>query len=253
MPRMTEFLPLDSAWAALLESAAGRPPAPQPHPLWGLYAPLASAPAFVMGQIGQSLDGRVATPTAKSRTINGPEAIRHLHRLRALEDAVVVGVGTVIADDPLLSVRDVPGRSPARVVIDPNFRLPLTARLLQGGGAPVFVIQNEARARSGGATPIIVPSVSGAIPPQAIIAALAEKGMRRILIEGGPATLSAFLAAGALDRLHVSVAPIILGSGKVGINLPPIDELAEALRPRASLYDLGGDMLFDCDLGSDRL
>jgi diaminohydroxyphosphoribosylaminopyrimidine deaminase/5-amino-6-(5-phosphoribosylamino)uracil reductase len=251
---MTNPLPLDSAWATLLELAAGKPAAPHPHPLWGLYAPIANAPALVMGQIGQSLDGRVATASGKSRTISGPEAIRHLHRLRALVDAVVVGVGTVIADDPLLSVREVPGHSPMRVVIDPNFRLPPTARLLRDGGAPVFAVQGEARTRDRCVTSIVLPPVAGAIPPQTIIAALAKKGMRRILVEGGPATLSAFLAAGALDRLHVSIAPIILGSGPVGINLPPIDELAEALRPRASLYDLGADMLFDCDLisGLDR-
>jgi diaminohydroxyphosphoribosylaminopyrimidine deaminase/5-amino-6-(5-phosphoribosylamino)uracil reductase len=252
---MTDPLPLDSAWASLLELAAGRPAAPHPHTLWGLYAPIASAPAFVIGQIGQSLDGRVATPTAKSRNISGPDAIRHLHRLRALVDAVVVGVGTVIADDPLLSVRDVAGLSPIRVVIDPNFRLPKAARLLRDSGAPVFAIQSEPRARDGDLTSISIPSVAGTIPPQAIVAALAEKGIRRLLVEGGPATLSAFLAAGALDRLHVSVAPIILGSGPVGINLPPIDELTEALHPRASRYEFGDDTVFDCDLtrGSSRL
>src|SRR6185503_18222977 len=100
---------LQDAWPSLVDLAAkGQMTvlggvAPPDCPLWNLNAPVAEGrgePAFVIGQLGQSLDGRVATDTGKSRYINGPEAIRHLHRLRALVDAVVVGVGTVIADDP---------------------------------------------------------------------------------------------------------------------------------------------------------
>lgn len=238
-----------SAWPALLDLANGRAVSPHNHPLWTLYAPVAEGrgkPAFVLGQLGQSLDGRVATPTGKSRTISGPEAIRHLHRLRALVDAVVVGIGTVIADDPLLSVREVEGRSPVRVIIDPNFRLPLSARLLSDGGAPVMAIQAAPGTRPAGVESIVIPAIAGKLSPAAIIAALAERGMRRLLIEGGPATLSTFLTAGMLQRLHVTVSPIILGSGPTGLTMPPIDELSEAIRPQAQVYGLGADILFDC-------
>ena len=90
------------------------------------FGPIARAPLdrpFVVAQLGQSLDGRIATVTGESRYINGSAALDHLHRLRAEVDAVVVGAGTIVADDPLLTVRRVAGKSPARVVIDPSGRI----------------------------------------------------------------------------------------------------------------------------------
>ncbi len=161
-------------------------------------------------------------------------------------DAVVVGVGTVIADDPQLTVRDVAGSNPARVVIDPNFRLPVEARLLHDGAAPVYVVQAAAADRPNGGTPVVVPLAEGQLDPLAIVQALAGLGFRRLLIEGGARTVSAFLAAGAVDRFHLSIAPTLIGSGPVGVNLPPIDELDCALRPTTKVYRLGEDVLFDC-------
>lgn len=254
-PENQDYAALHHAWPSLVDLAARGPmpvargDAPPDCPLWNLYAPVAEGrgePAFVIGQLGQSLDGRVATATGKSRYINGPEAIRHLHRLRALVDAVVVGVGTVIADDPQLSVREVEGPCPARVVIDPNFRMPDCARMLGDGAGPIFAIQTEARARAEGVEPIVVPGAEGGIAPGAIVAALAARGFRRILIEGGAKTVSAFLAARALHRLHLSIAPMVIGSGPMGVNLPPIDELDAALRPTTLIHQLGEDVVFDC-------
>lgn len=97
---------------------------------------------FVVAQLGQALDGRIATPTGESRWINRGEALDHVHRLRAAVDAVVVGIGTVIADDPILNVRRVPGRNPARVVIDPSGRLQPNARCLDAAdGAARYVVR----------------------------------------------------------------------------------------------------------------
>lgn len=242
---------LQSAWSALVDLAAGGEarPAPADCPLWSLYEPIAAghgAPAYVVAQLGQSLDGRIATASGKSRTINGPRAIRHLHRLRALVDAVVVGVDTVIADDPRLSVREVEGPSPARVVIDPNFRLPLSARMIGDGAGPVYAVQCVAGNRGPGVEPILTARTVAGIAPGDIVAALAARGFKRILIEGGAKTVSAFLAAGVVHRLHLSIAPIVIGSGPVGVNLPPIDELEDALRPKSMIYQLGGDVIFDC-------
>jgi riboflavin-specific deaminase-like protein len=257
-PENQDFATLDSVWPSLIDLAAGKRPYapldPQTCPLWRLYAPVAEGRdegPFVIGQLGQSLDGRVATATGKSRYINGPEAIRHLHRLRALVDAVVVGVGTVVADDPQLSVREVEGPCPARVVIDPNFRMPEDARMVCDD-APIFSIQCEDRPRGPGVEPIVVERQGGAIAPAAIVAALHARGFRRILIEGGASTISAFLAAGALHRFHLSIAPIVIGSGPVGINLPPIDELDGALRPCTVTHQLGEDVVFDCDFEAAR-
>jgi diaminohydroxyphosphoribosylaminopyrimidine deaminase/5-amino-6-(5-phosphoribosylamino)uracil reductase len=216
---------------------------------WDLYSPIATGNGrqpFVVGQLGQSLDGRIATETGSSRYINCPEAIVHLHRLRALVDAVIVGIGTVMADDPQLTVREVAGNDPARVVIDPNGKLPPDARILAEDGCAVFVVQSHERPRPPWVTPITISSDDGHIAPAAIVAALAARGFRRLLVEGGAGTVSGFLAAGAIDRLHLSIAPIIIGSGPVGICLPPIGPIDDALRPRAVIHRLGRDVLFDC-------
>jgi riboflavin-specific deaminase-like protein len=217
-------------------------------PLAAAYRPLAAADSFAIAQLGQSLDGRIATASGASHFINGPAALDHLHRLRAMVDAVVVGVGTVIADNCRLTVRRVAGRNPARVVIDPNGRLPAGMRVLADDGARRIVVRAAPGEAPPGAEVLAVPAPDGRLAPAAILAALAAAGLRRVLVEGGAATVSGFLAVGALDRLHVLVAPVILGSGQPGIVLPPIDDLAAAIRPKAMVYPLpGGDVLFDCN------
>jgi riboflavin-specific deaminase-like protein len=208
----------------------------------------------VVGQIGQSLDGRIATRTGHSHYINQPSGLAHLHRLRALVDAVVVGIGTALTDDPQLTVRRVSGTHPARVVVDPRGRLPGSARLLASDGVRRLVITAQG-------TPCVLPevevlalpAVNGRIAPADILAALAEIGFRRILIEGGADTLAHFLAAGCLDRLHVIVAPIILGTGRSGITLDPVDRVEQAWRPPMRVHWLDGDVLFDCDLSAQRV
>ena len=209
----------------------------------------------VVGQFGQSLDGRVATETGHSHYINGPAGLAHLHRLRALVDVVVVGVGTALSDDPQLTVRHVAGPCPARAVIDPRGRIASGARLFARDGARRLVIAAEA------ARIDLPPDIEriglstseGAIEPAAILAALAERGFRRILVEGGSHTVSRFIAAGCLDRLHIVVAPIILGAGRGGVALPPVASCADALRPPMRLHRLDYEVLFDCDLSARRV
>jgi diaminohydroxyphosphoribosylaminopyrimidine deaminase/5-amino-6-(5-phosphoribosylamino)uracil reductase len=228
-----------------------------PPPWEDIFGALRSATVddfVVVGQIGQSLDGRVATATGRSHYINGPAGLAHLHRLRALVDAVVVGVGTALADDPQLTVRRVAGPSPARVVIDPRGRLAPTARLLADDGARRLVVTGQgARCEySRGVEIIALPEANGHIAPASILARLGEAGLRRVLIEGGADTLSRFLAAGCLDRLHIVVAPIILGDGRPGLMLDPIDRVDQALRPPMRIHPLDGEMLFDCDFSAQR-
>lgn len=223
-------------------------------------APILAAPAdrpFVVAQLGQSLDGRIATISGESRWINREQALIHLHRLRASVDAVVVGVGTVAADDPLLNVRRVPGRNPARVVIDPNGRMPAVAKLLAEDGARRIIIRppggKPAHALPAGVEILPVPAQEGRMAPAEIVAALYAAGFKRLLIEGGAGTISAFIDAGAVNRLHVLVAPVIIGSGKTGLDLAPRPKLADALRPPATVHVFAdGDVLFDCDLAASR-
>ncbi len=206
--------------------------------------------SFVIGQLGQSLDGRIATPTGASKYINGQEALRHLHRIRAKVDAVVIGVGTAIADDPRLTTRHVDGPNPVRVVIDPHGRLPGTLAMLRDGVAPVLVITCAERTVPETAEQLVLPcDGTGHIAPAAIVGALAECRLRRLLIEGGAETLARFLNASAIDELHLMVAPIVLGSGKTGLNLAPIREVGEAMRPLVrTMRFRDGDMLCMCDL-----
>ena len=238
----------DDIWRQIVAARTG-------HPMPGLasvpvYGPLVAEDAgdLVIGQFGQSLDGLIATPSGESKYLNGPGGLIHLHRLRALVDAVVVGVSTVIADDPLLTVRHVEGKSPARVVIDPRGRVPLDARMFTRDGARVVVVTGEASeiAPGDGVVVLRVADESGRLAPEAILAALRGVGLRQILIEGGAETVSRFLANGCLDRLHVSVAPVLVGGGRSGVTLDRVQGLADCLRPDIDVHRLGDDVLFDC-------
>lgn len=209
----------------------------------------------VVGQLGQSLDGRIATNSGHSKYINCEAGLDHLHRLRALMDAVVIGVGTALADNPQLTVRRVSGPNPARVILDPRGRLQADARVLAADGARRLVVTTlEATcALPEGIEVVRLAANDGHIAPAAVLAALAGRGLRRILIEGGARTVSGFMSAGCLDRLHMMVAPMILGTGRAGLTLAPIDRVDHALRPPTRAYPLGEDVLFDCDLSATRV
>jgi len=243
-------------WSAVLAAAGncGETEAGTGNSLWPLYGPLVQMPQdqnFVIGQIGQSLDGRIATASGHSHYINGEAALIHLHRLRAVVDAVVVGVGTVVADDPQLTVRraaSAPHRAqPARVIIDLRGRMPRHAKCLRDDGA-LRIVFGPAKANSGnGVEYIDVPSPGEGLAPEGILAALAQRGLHRVLVEGGAMTLSRFLQARCLDRLHIMTGPLIIGSGKPGLQLAEIATLDGALRPAVRSFALpGGDVLFDC-------
>jgi diaminohydroxyphosphoribosylaminopyrimidine deaminase/5-amino-6-(5-phosphoribosylamino)uracil reductase len=229
-----------------------------PSPWEDIFGPLRrrlSGDPVVVGQFGQSIDARIATTSGHSHYINGADGLDHLHRLRALVDAVVVGVGTALADDPQLTVRRVTGPNPARVVIDPRGRLPATARALADDGVRRLVIVREDTATSlgDGVEVVRLPAPDGAIPPSAILAALAERGFNLILIEGGADTVSRFLAAGCLDRLHVVIAPIIIGDGRSSVRLAPIERVDQAMRTPMRTHLLGHEVLLDCDLSAYRI
>ena len=244
------------AWASV--PAAFRSGAPLPTPWDEVFGPLRAGSTddlVVVGQLGQSLDGRIATNSGHSKYINCEAGLDHLHRLRALMDAVVIGVGTALADDPQLTVRRVSGPNPARVILDPHGRLRPNARVLTADGARRLVVTTPgaACAFSDGVEVVRLSADNGHIAPATVLAALAAHGLRRILIEGGARTVSGFMTAGCLDRLHVMVAPVIIGNGRTGMTLAPIDRMDHALRPPTRSYPLGDDVLFDCDLSAARV
>lgn len=227
---------------------------PGAETLAALYAPLLNGhpdDALVIGHVGQSLDGQIATRTGASRYITGGENLTHIHRLRALVDAVVVGASTVEFDDPQLTVRLVSGKSPVRVVIDPNLRLSFERRVFTDGAVQTLVVCAEDAPVPKNRHPaelVRVPRSGTTLPPAAIAEALRSRGLRRLLVEGGGITVSRFIEARALDHLHVTIGPLLVGSGRPGIVLPGIDRVDQALRPVTRRFELGPDVLFDCRL-----
>jgi diaminohydroxyphosphoribosylaminopyrimidine deaminase / 5-amino-6-(5-phosphoribosylamino)uracil reductase len=198
-----------------------------------------------------SLDGCLDDATERRLVLSNDADLDRVDAVRAGCDAILVGAGTVRADDPQLTVRSVSGPNPVRVVIDPRGTLPADARAFANDGVRRIVItrlQTCAVARD--VETISLPDNDGRIEPRAILDALGERGLHRVLIEGGAKTVSSFLSAGCLDRLHVVVAPMILGSGIAGLDLPPIADMTGALRMPMRAHALGSDVLFDCDLRS---
>jgi riboflavin-specific deaminase-like protein len=205
---------------------------------------------FVVAQLGQSLDGRIATPSGHSHFVNGPAAIRLLHEIRARVDAVLVGSSTAVADDPQLTVRHCPGRDPARVLIDRRRRAGARLRMFREG-VPRIVFGPPLRDDPPGVE--AVPPPGGDASPAFVLGELARRGHRRLLVEGGADTVSRFLAAGRIDRLCLLIGPLLIGSGPIGVNLPAIATLDGALRPPVTMALLeGGDIVADCDLGALR-
>jgi len=231
--------------------------------LFDLFEPLLGSrpagPGWVIAQLGQSLDGCVATRTGDSSFINGPENLLHLHRLRAMCEAVIVGAGTVAADNPRLTTRRVAGPHPTRVLLDPQLRLAgclETAHVFNDGQAPTLWLcdarwRDDAVAQAGADR---VLAVSGLLRDDATlqlahaVKALQSRGLTRLFVEGGGVTVSRFLAQRCLDRLHLAVAPIIIGDGRPGLRFEGPARLVDCPRPNCRVYRMGPDHLWDLDL-----
>ena len=227
-------------------------------PYLPVLAPLADPRGrFVVAHLGQSVDGCIAAASGHAIHVTGEQNLAHLHRLRALCDAVLLGAGSVAADDPLLTVRLVEGDSPTRVVLDPDRRLATPRRIFDDGAAPTVVASlpgpagafDEAANDVGRAVRLAVPAdPAGGLDLAALLDALAARGLRRAFVEGGGVTVTRFVEAGLVDRLHVAIAPVLIGRGVPGLRLAPAETMLEARRPPARLHRMGEDVLWDFDL-----
>jgi diaminohydroxyphosphoribosylaminopyrimidine deaminase/5-amino-6-(5-phosphoribosylamino)uracil reductase len=167
-----------------------------------------------------SLDGRIATRSGASKWITCPESRLRVQTLRASHDAVMVGVNTVLADNPRLTVRDVPGRSPVRVIVDSRLRIPTTAQVVQTAGqTPTCVITTAAAPKSqedalqllGVRVIRVPPTAEGRCDPSAVLRELAAREVVNVMCEGGSELAGSLLASALADELHVFVAPVLLG------------------------------------------
>lgn len=185
---------------------------------------------WVTLKTAMSADGRVATVGGESKYFTSPAARRHVHRVRSRIDAVVVGIGTVLADDPRLTVREVPrGRDPVRVVLDSAGRLPPTARVLQGGSDSPTLVYTTDRAPaaferavfSAGGEVVRVAAWRGRPDLAEVLRDLGERGLLDVLVEGGPTVHGAFLARGLADAWSAYIAPMLFGGDAPGPVGPP--------------------------------
>ena len=243
-------------WRELL---AGR--VPTTGELADRYGPMVSAgQRHVIAQLGQSLDGFIAARTGDACFVTGEADRVHLHRVRALVDAVVVGVGTVVADDCRLTVRAATGHNPVRVVLDPSGRAPRTAHVFNVPESPTLWLVAEdlprpqAPARHVEVIPLRRTGARGKdrFAPADVLALLEDRGLARVLVEGGGVTVSRVLTAGALDRLLVTTAALLVGDGVPGLRFDGEDLLKDALRAPTRRFVLGDDVCVELDLTAGR-
>ena len=231
--------------------------------LLDLYLPVCAASAVqpvTVGHLGQSLDGFVATSSGDSHFVNDARNIVHLHRMRALCDAVVVGGATVRNDDPRLTVRLASGANPLRVVIDPRGELDGTQQVfLDQAADTLWVTLDDVSCDTDKQHPISRPGsrtqqlrlaadVNGNPDLQALLDALHARSCHAVFVEGGGITVTRFMNAGLLERIQVAIAPLFIGQGRAGLRVAAQPRLQDCLRPAYRLYRMGTDVLFDCDL-----
>jgi len=237
-------------------ACAGAPAAAKAF--FDLYLPLCNASArnpLTIAHLGQSLDGFIATSAGDSDYVTGPENLLHLHRMRALCDAVLVGAETVAMDDPQLTVRRTSGASPLRIVLDPQRRLGAAHGIFTDGAAATLLVCDEAlveRAdeKIGAADVLGIRMREDGLDLSSLLTTLRARRLWALFVEGGGRTISAFLEQGLLDRLQIAVAPLVIGAGRPGIHLPAQERLADCPRLTPRIFTTGDDILFDCDLRS---
>jgi diaminohydroxyphosphoribosylaminopyrimidine deaminase / 5-amino-6-(5-phosphoribosylamino)uracil reductase len=214
---------------------------------------------FITLKYAQTLDGRIATATGHSHWISSPGSRRYAHRLRSVHDAILVGSGTVLFDDPELTVRLVRGRNPLRIVLDSRLRIPLHARILQHQDQARTLIVTTVKAAKGKAKILkdmgiellcLNMTKSGEVDWSELFPALGQKGISSVLIEGGAAIITSLLRERLVDKLLVIIAPRIVGKGLEGVGDLGITRMDQAMTMSPLKFKkLGADFLFEAKLG----
>lgn len=205
----------------------------------------------------QSLDGRVATRTGQSQWISGPPTLELAHQLRDRNDAIMVGVGTVLADNPRLTCRIPGGRSPWRVVLDTTLRTPAGSAVVHAtDDVPTMIVTSRRHDRSrasllsklGVEIAVVDTDGAGRLDLAATLNLLAGRGVASLLVEGGRGIITSMLAAGLCNRLVVVMAPMIIGEGTDSVGDLGTENLADALRGRTVRVErMGEDVVWEVE------
>ncbi len=206
---------------------------------------------FVTLKWAQSIDGRIATQKGDSRWISSEEARRLAHRLRARNDAVLVGIRTVLADDPQLTVREARGRNPLRVVVDSRLKTPLKARVLDSSAPTLIVTTRGAdpgkmRALEERAEVLVIEGKDGRVDLGGLLRKLARRAITSVLVEGGGQIITSFLREGLWDRILVITSPLLIGKGVDAVGNLGVSSLKEAKGIRVKrMRRLGRDWVLE--------
>ena len=195
---------------------------------------------FYIGQIGQSLDGKIALLNGNSHYINDKNSISYLHSLRSICDAVVVGVNTIRKDDPLLTTRAIKGPNPQRIIIDPSLKLTNKYQVFKDGMPNIIFTHSKINKKFNNTQIYKLPERNFT---NLIHQNINRLGYKLVLVEGGSKTISKFLENKLLNIMQFIIAPTIIGSGINSINIEPISNLKNVIKTKNNIYKFGKEII----------
>ena len=200
-----------------------------------------------IGQIGQSLDAKIALNNGNSHYINEKESITYLHCLRSISDGVLVGVNTIIKDNPLLTTRKIKGQNPTRLIIDPSLKLTNKYKIFKDKNTNIVFTTSNKTKNLNNTTIVKLPKKDFTL---SVYKFLKKTSLKYILIEGGPTTLSHFIEHNLINYMQFIISPTLIGSGINSVKLKPITNLKKAIRRKSNFAKLGKEIVATLDFNS---
>ena len=200
-----------------------------------------------IGQIGQSLDAKIALNNGNSHYINEKESITYLHCLRSISDGVLVGVNTIIKDNPLLTTRKIKGQNPTRLIIDPSLKLTNKYKIFKDKNTNIVFTTSNKTKNLNNTTIVKLPKKDFTL---SVYKFLKKSSLKYILIEGGPTTLSHFIEQNLINYMQFIISPTLIGSGINSVKFKPITNLKKAIRRKSNFAKLGKEIIATLDFNS---
>ena len=200
-----------------------------------------------IGQIGQSLDGKIALNNGNSHYINEKDSIIYLHCLRSISDGVLVGVNTIMKDNPFLTTRKIKGNNPIRLIIDPSLKLTNRYNIFKDNNKNIIFTNSSKEKKLKNTSIVKFPKKNFTL---SIFKYLRKTSLKTILIEGGPTTLSHFIEHKLINYMQFIISPTIIGSGIDSLKLKPISDLKNAIRAKNKINKLGKEIIVTLDFNS---